>query len=181
VSGRHCLRPGGQREQRRIRIRPGYRRSPRRAQLMAPRRRSVWALGSGHTPSPACCGRYRVGRLLGYRRAQVAERTIRLGDRHRTAPRGSPRPKDRSMRICGTGVRDATRWLDLGAREFAPGTSFRALRRSPGPRPIGRPAPRGMQRGIGTTLRGTGSQAAVRNDRQPGGAQPGTRTLRAAW
>ena len=86
----HRLRAGGQREHGRVRPAGRDRRGLPRARRLVPRRRRVRAVGGGR-PAPRAPRRRRGRRrLLGGRRAQVAERPLRLRLRLRGRPGGPP-------------------------------------------------------------------------------------------
>ncbi len=70
------LRPGGQREQRRVRPVRADRRGVPGAWSMAPRRRRLRAVGRGLAPLARSNSWRREGRFLGHRRAQVAQRSV---------------------------------------------------------------------------------------------------------
>ena len=105
---------GGDRSDRR-----GVRRRARRRRVGA-RRRRVRAVGGGQPVPPAPGARRRAGRLVGDRRAQVAQRPVRLRDRVRPRPRGAPRRDLRDRRVPRAGRRRPARADGLDARVLAP-------------------------------------------------------------
>ena len=153
--------PGRQRALRRVRP-PGRgdrgRAPPRR---LGPRRRCLRALGGGLAPAPAPRRRTRGGRLVGHRRAQDAQRALRLrpGGRARTrgpscghgcrGPVPAPRARGpaRAVRQGAGAVAPRTRLPGLGGAPFA-----RPLRgRRPGRRPLS--SCDGLRRGSGRPRR----------------------------
>ena len=88
------LRPGRRGEHRRVRPAPGDRRRLRGRRRLAPRRRRLRDLGRRLAALAAPRRGRRARRLVDDRRAQVAERSLRLGDRALRAPRVAPRGDD---------------------------------------------------------------------------------------
>ncbi len=153
--------PGRQRALRRLRP-PGRgdrgRAPPRR---LGPRRRRLRALGGGLAPAPAPRRRTRGGRLVGHRRAQDAQRALRLRPGGRARTRGP---------ACGHGcrgpvpdprARGPARAVRQGAGAVAPRTRLPGLGGAPvtrphrGRRPGRRPLPscNELRRGSGRPRR----------------------------
>ena len=91
------LRAGRRGEHRRVRRRRRDRGPRARGRRLAARRRRLRAVGGGLPLAPAPRPRRRARGLLGDRRAQVAERAVRLGPRVLRAP---GRPSSRDGRPC---------------------------------------------------------------------------------
>ena len=119
-----------------------------RGRRLGARRRRVRPVGRGQPGAAAAAGRRRAGRLLGHRRAQVAQRPVRLGARGLRAPRGPPGRDGRPR-----GVPDPR-----GGRRARPG------RLQPGVLPAGPrlPGVRGAARAGPLRRRGAGRAAAAR-------------------
>ena len=114
------VRAGGRGEHRRLRPVPRARRRMRcRAERMAPRRRGVRALGGRLRVAAPARRRRRPRRLVGDRRAQVAECPVRLGHRVHGASGVPQRRLLCARRVSGRRRRDARAdRLEPGA--FAP-------------------------------------------------------------
>ena len=118
----HRLPPGGQREHGVVRrLRPRHRPRPRPPpRRLDPRGRRVRAVGGRSARAPAPRRGRGAGRLLGHRRAQVAQRSLRLRLRPRPRRRG---PRGRAL-AAGRELhhlrRGGARRVPLGARVLAP-------------------------------------------------------------
>ena len=147
---------------------------------VAARRRRVRALGRGEPGAPRARRRRRARRLVGHRRAQVAERALRLRPRDRRRPRGAPRRDgvDRRLpRRVATSARtnyDYTPEASRRARGFA-GLRRAALARPRRARGADRRAAATTRRAFAELLREGGAE--MLNDVV---AQPGARRRDAA-
>ena len=157
----HRVPAGRQREQRRLRpVRP--RSAPR------PTRPGAWvhvdgAFGLWAAAAPGTrtlvAGLAR-GRLVGDRRAQVAERALRLRPRLRARPGRAARRDERQRRLPADGERPANP-IDLHARVLAPGARRRGVGGAATARPrrggrAGRARPAGWPGGFAAGLRAAG-------------------------
>ena len=88
------LRAGGRDQHGRLRPARRDRRRLPRARRVVPRRRRLRPVGGGQPRAARAARRRRARRLLGDRRAQVAERPLRLRHRGRRRRRGAPRGDD---------------------------------------------------------------------------------------
>ena len=132
------VRTGRRGEHGLVRPASGDRRDRARDRCVAPRRRSVRALG-GRQPGPAPPRRRRRGRgLVGDRRAQVAQRPVRLrADVLRRDRRAHRVDDDEGLVLRGPGQVGARRGR-LDARVVAPRARVHRLRRAALPRARGR-------------------------------------------
>ena len=128
-----CLQ-AGQREHRRVR-RPARRlRRGARARWLGARGRRVRAVGGGQPGAPAPHRRRRAGRLVGMRRAQVAQRPVRLGLRVLSRPDVHSAATSYTAPYL-TALDRRPRAGRPGARVVAPGAGFHRLGRAPRARP----------------------------------------------
>ena len=105
---------------------------PRR---VAARRRRVRPVGRGERGAAASRARRRARRFVGDRRAQVAERAVRLRARLRRAPGGASRGDEPQRRVSGAFAGRAARADGLDAGVVAPRARLRGLRRAAIARP----------------------------------------------
>ena len=137
----------------------------------------LWA-ASERRASPPRGGRG-AGRLVGHRRAQVAERALRLRDRRGGRPRRAPGRAHRPRVVSGPDRRFGARPLRVGPRVLPSRARVHGLRRAPEPRAPGRrPDDRTVLPAGPAHGRGPGPRAAGPHP-QRGGAQPGARAVRA--
>ena len=133
------LHAGRQRQQRRVRPAGGDRRCSHCGGRLAARGRRLRPVGSRNARPPPPRRRCGARRLVGARRAQAAQRPVRLGDRLLRAPRvaprghGGPSQLSRAGRSCGRARPDG---LDAGV--LASRARIRGLRGPPFARPVGR-------------------------------------------
>ena len=174
------LRPGRRGEHRRLRPAAGDRRRLRGGGRVAPRRRRLRHLGRRLAAAAPPRRRPRARRLVDDRRAQVAERPLRLRDRLLQASRVAPRGDDdrRLVPDPGRGRAAGARPGRLGAGVLAPRPRLLGLRRAPLARPqrAGR-AGRALLRRR-DALRRADRRARRRRAPERGRAQPGALPLR---
>ena len=175
------LRAGRQREQRRVR---SARRDRRRRQPASARGCTSTARSAcGPPPAPALrhhVARHRARRLVGDRRAQVAERAVRLGPGVRRAPGGAPRGDEPHRRLSGAIAGGAARADGLGAGVVAPRARLRRLRGAALARPQRRRRSRRSLLPPGAAVRRPPAAGAGDPDPQRRRAEPGAGARRAA-
>ena len=114
---------GRQREHRRVRRPAGRHRAGARARRLGARGRRVRVVGGGEPDAAPPGRRCRAGRLVGLRRAQVAQRAVRLGVRVLLAAPTCTRPRWRTPRPTWSARR---RWRPRPRADFTAESSRRA-------------------------------------------------------
>ena len=174
------LRPGRRGEHRRLRPAPGDRGCLRGGRRLAARGRRLRHLGGGLAAASPPRRRPRAGRLVDDRRAQVAERPLRLGHRPLRPSRVASRGDDDLCVVPdpGRGSPARARPGRLGAGVLAPRPRLRRLRGAALARPQrARRARRALLRRRAPLRRGD-RRARRRRGPERGRAQPGALPLR---
>ena len=173
------LRAGRQREHRRVRSARRDRRRRRRhgAWLHVDGAFGLWA--GGERGAASSRPRHRARRFVGDRRAQMAQRAIRLRARLRRASGGAPRGDEPGRGVSRAIAGGAARADGLGAGVVAPRARLRRLRRAAFARPQRRRRSRRSLLPAGAAVRGSPARGAGDSDPQRRRAQSGAGARRA--